>query len=40
MTEYLNGHFSSVFTRADISSLLVPDAKFHEATSDYLGQLL
>ena len=35
--EDLNGYFSSVFTREDISSLPVPDAKF--AKSDYLGQL-
>ena len=40
MTEDLNGYFSSVFTREDISSLPVPDAKFHEAKSDYLGQLI
>ena len=33
--EDLNGYFSSVFTREDISSLPVPDAK-----SDYLGQLI
>ena len=32
-----NGHFSSVFTREDISSLLVLDATFLEAKSDYLG---
>ena len=38
----LNGCFSSVFTREDISSfnLPVPDAKFQEAKSDYLGQLI
>ena len=29
-----------VFTREDISSLQVPDAKFQEAKSDYLGQLI
>ena len=39
MAEDLNGYFSSVFTREDISSLPVPDAKFQEAKSDYLGQL-
>ena len=39
MTEYLNGYFSSVFIREDISSLPVPDAKCQEAKSDYLGQL-
>ena len=37
--EDLNGYFSSVFTREDISSLPVPDAKFQEAKSDYLRQL-
>ena len=31
MVEDLNGYFSSVFTREDISSLPVPDAKFQEA---------
>ena len=36
----LNGYFSSVFTREDISSLPVPDAKFQEAKLDYLGQLI
>ena len=40
MVEDLNGYFSSVFTREDISSLPVPDAKFQEAKSDYLGQLI
>ena len=40
MLEDLNGYFSSVFTREDISSLPVPGAKFHEAKSDYLGQLI
>ena len=40
MTEDLNGYFSSVFTREDISSLPVPDVKFQEATSKYLGQLI
>ena len=38
MAEELNGYFSSVFTRQDISSLQVPDAKLLEAKSDYLGQ--
>ena len=33
----LNGYFSSVFTREDNSSLPVPDAKFEEAKSNYLG---
>ena len=29
-----------MFTTEDISSLPVPDAKFQEAKSDYLGQLM
>ena len=40
MAEDLNGYFSSVFIREDISSLPVPDAKFQDAKSDYLGQLI
>ena len=36
MAEDLNGYFSSVFTRDDISSLPVPGAKFQEAKFDYL----
>ena len=41
MAEDLNGYFSSVFTREDnISSLLVPDAKFQVAKSEYLQQLI
>ena len=40
MAEDLNGYFSSVFNREDISSLPVPDAKFQEAKYDYLGQLI
>ena len=40
MAEDLNGYFSLVFTREDISSLPVPDAKFQETKSDYLGQLI
>ena len=40
MVEDLNGYFSSVFTREDISSLPVPDAKFQEAKLDCLGQLI
>ena len=35
-----NGYFSSAFTREDIISLPVPDAKFQEANLDYLGQLI
>ena len=31
MEEDINGYFSSVYTREDISSLRVPDAKFQEA---------
>ena len=30
MVEDLNGYFNSVFTREDISSLTVPDAKFQD----------
>ena len=40
MAEDLNGYFSLMFTREDISSLPVPDAKFQEAKSDYLGPLI
>ena len=40
MVEDLNCYFSSVFTREDISSLHVSNAKFQEAKSDYLGQLM
>ena len=40
MAECLNGYFSLVFTREDISLLPVPDAEFQEAKSDYLGQLI
>ena len=40
MAEDLNGYFISVFTREDISSLQVPDAKFQEAKSDNLGPLI
>ena len=29
-----------MFTREGISSLPVPDAKFQEAKSDYLGQII
>ena len=39
MAEDLNGYFSSVFTREDISSLPVPVAKFLEAKSDYIETL-
>ena len=40
ISEHLNGYFSSVFTTEDINSLPVPDAKFQEAKSYYLGQLI
>ena len=40
MAEDLNGYFSLVFTREDISSLPFAGAKFQEAKSDYLGQLI
>ena len=40
MAEDLNGYFSSVFTKEDISSLPIADAKFQEAKSDYLGPLV
>ena len=40
MAEVLNGYFSSVFTKEDISSLPVADAKFQGAKSDYLGPLV
>ena len=40
MAEDLNGYFSSVFTKEDISSLPVADAKFQGAKSDYLGPLV
>ena len=38
MAEDLNGYFSLVFIREDISSLSVPDATFQEAKLDYLGR--
>ena len=40
MTEDLNGYFSSMFTRENISALPVPDATFQEAKFDYLGPLI
>ena len=40
MAEGLNGYFSSVLTRENITSLPVPDAKFQEAKSVYLGPLI
>ena len=40
MAEDLNGYFSSMFTKEDISSLPVADAKFQEAKSYNLGSLV
>ena len=40
MAKDLNGYLSSVFAREDINSLPVPDAKFQDAKSNYLGQLI
>ena len=40
MAKDLNGYCSSVFTKENISSLPIPDAKFQEAKSDYLGPLI
>ena len=40
MAEDLNGYFSSVFTKEDISLLPVADTKFQEAKSDYLDPLM
>ena len=40
MAEDLNGYFSSVFTKEDISSLPVADAKFQGTKSEYLGPLV
>ena len=40
IAEGLNGYFSSVFTREDISSLPVKDVTFHGAKSDYMGSYL
>ena len=40
MAEDLNGYFISVFTKEDISSLPVADAKFQGVKSDYLGPLV
>ena len=40
MAEDLDGYFSSMFTREDISSLPVPHAEGQEARSDYLGRLI
>ena len=40
MAEDLNGYFSSVFTKKGISLLQVPYAKFQEAKSGNLWQLI
>ena len=40
MTEELNMHFSSVFTREDTSSLPVPETKFNGSEGESLGQLV
>ena len=40
MTDELNTHFSSVFTREDTSSLPVPEAKFNGTEGKRLGQLV
>ena len=40
MAEDLNGYFSAVFTKEDISSLPVADAKFQGAKSGYLVPLV
>ena len=40
MTEELNVHFSSVFTREDTSSLPVPETKFNGSEEEKLGQLV
>ena len=40
MAENLNGYFSSKVTRRYISSLPIPGAKFQEAKSNYLAQLI
>ena len=40
MTEELNMHFSSVFTREDTSSLPVPETKFNGSEGERLGQLV
>ena len=40
MAEELNMHFSSVLTREDTSSLLVPETKFNGSEGETLGQLV
>ena len=40
MAEELNMHFSSVFTREDVSSLPVPETKFNGPEREMLGHLI
>ena len=40
MAGELNKHFSSVFCREDISSLLIPVTKLNGPKSEMLGQLI
>ena len=40
MSEELNMHFSSVFTREDTSSFPVPETKFEGSEGERLGQLV
>ena len=40
LAEELHMHFSSVFTREDISSLTVPETKFEGSEGERLGQLV
>ena len=40
MTEELNMHFSSLFTREDTSSLPVPETKLNGSEGETLGQLV
>ena len=40
MSDELNVHFSSVFTREDNSSLPVPETKFKGSERERLGQLV
>ena len=40
MAEDLNGYFSSMFTKENISALQVPDATFQEANFNCLGPLI
>ena len=35
MAEDVNGYYSLMYTREDISSLPVPDSKFQDGKSDY-----